>query len=127
MERSLILGRDPSADLPVADGSVSRHHAEIRRAGPQRLFITDRQSSNGTYLRRRGVESQISQETVETGDEVRFGGVVVAVSDLLNLVDEKLRPAAGALLAQMEQSAQLLRCDCGAIKRKGTLCDLCGE
>ena len=46
--RSVVLGRDASADLVVADPKASRAHCEIEfRQG--KFFITDR-SANGTFL-----------------------------------------------------------------------------
>ena len=44
-----LLGRDPSCEVMVADGSVSRKHARIEhRAGA--WIVTDQGSANGTFL-----------------------------------------------------------------------------
>ena len=63
-----LLGRDPSCDVMVADGSVSRKHARIEhRAGA--WIVTDQGSANGTFL-----DSQkIGEATVRHGQELRFG------------------------------------------------------
>ena len=46
--RTLVLGRDASADLVVADRMASRTHCEIERR-QDKFTITDR-SANGTYV-----------------------------------------------------------------------------
>lgn len=58
-------------DHVLADDSVSRIHARFEREG-ERVFLTDLNSTNGTY--KNGLRVQ-PQETVELepGDEVRFG------------------------------------------------------
>ena len=49
VEGTVILGRDPAADIPVEDRSASRRHAELK-AQPRGLLLTDLESSNGTWL-----------------------------------------------------------------------------
>lgn len=46
--RSLVLGRDATADLVVAERMASRMHCEIEQR-QDKFFLTDR-SANGTYL-----------------------------------------------------------------------------
>ncbi len=53
-ERTFTIGRDPSCDVPVADESVSRIHAQISFTSEDLIFITDRRSSNGTFVIRGG-------------------------------------------------------------------------
>src|SRR2546427_4987140 len=69
-----LLGRDPSCEVMVADGSVSRKHARIEhRAGA--WIVTDQGSANGTFL-----DSQkIGEARVRHGQELRFGAVVFKV------------------------------------------------
>jgi hypothetical protein len=69
-----LLGRDPSCEVMVADGSVSRKHARIEhRAGA--WIVTDQGSANGTFL-----DSQkIGEATVRHGQELRFGAVAFKV------------------------------------------------
>jgi len=55
--RSLLLGRDQSADLRYQDHRVSRRHAAIRFDG-QRWVLEDLGSSNGTYLNGARITSQ---------------------------------------------------------------------
>ena len=45
----MSVGRDPAADITVADQSISRKHALIKRLG-ERTQLTDLGSSNGTFV-----------------------------------------------------------------------------
>lgn len=61
-------GRHPESDMFMDDITVSRRHAEIRRAGS--LFrIVDMGSLNGTYVNRLRVE----ETDLESGDEIQIG------------------------------------------------------
>jgi len=61
-------GRHPESDMFMDDITVSRRHAEIRRAGS--LFrIVDMGSLNGTYVNRLRVE----EIDLESGDEIQIG------------------------------------------------------
>lgn len=53
---SIVLGRDASCDIPVADRMASRQHARIERRR-DKFFLID-QSTNGTFVRFAG-ESEI--------------------------------------------------------------------
>jgi ABC transport system ATP-binding/permease protein len=48
--RTLRIGRASDNDVVVADLSVSRHHAELRRTSRGEFEIVDLDSHNGTYL-----------------------------------------------------------------------------
>jgi len=66
-----VLGRFAPADIVVADGSLSRQHATVElREGA--LWVEDLQSTNGTWVNGKRVESG----TVESSDELAFGAVV---------------------------------------------------
>jgi sigma-B regulation protein RsbU (phosphoserine phosphatase) len=53
-----IIGRHPDCDVPIDDGSVSRHHAQVTLEEGQ-YFVQDLNSRNGTYLN----NQQINQPT----------------------------------------------------------------
>jgi apolipoprotein N-acyltransferase len=48
--RTFTIGRDKSCDVPIADDSVSRVHAEVWLGSDGALMLADRGSSNGTSL-----------------------------------------------------------------------------
>ena len=45
----MIIGRDPAADICLADEGISRKHAQITRRGGE-VLLADLGSANGTYL-----------------------------------------------------------------------------
>jgi serine/threonine protein kinase len=49
-KRAIIVGRDQAVDLQLEQSSVSRRHAQIECDRSGNLYVTDLQSSNGTYL-----------------------------------------------------------------------------
>jgi pSer/pThr/pTyr-binding forkhead associated (FHA) protein len=66
------IGRNPSSDVFLDDVTVSRRHAELRRAGSEgstRFELRDVGSLNGTYVNRERVE----EITLHSGDEVQIG------------------------------------------------------
>jgi pSer/pThr/pTyr-binding forkhead associated (FHA) protein len=124
---TFTIGRDRAADIPVADTSVSRRHAELALIDSQRAYLTDCQSSNGTWLLRQGQAVRIQRETVHTGDQIRFGDVTIAVSDLFDVAQRVQRrgsePAPAP--APLPQSDRLVRCVCGAVIAMGRPCPFC--
>ena len=66
----VMVGRDPSCELVLGDGSVSRKHARIERRGAG-WAVVDQASANGTFL-----DSQrIADSALRNGQEIRFGAV----------------------------------------------------
>src|SRR3954469_19390522 len=88
--RSFTVGRDTGCDIPIADDSVSRIHAEFRVQPDGLIVITDNRSRNGTAVLREGRPSPVEQAVVSRSDEVQFGDVVLRMSDLLDAVRHKL-------------------------------------
>jgi pSer/pThr/pTyr-binding forkhead associated (FHA) protein len=68
-ERTVILGRSRDCDCVLAEPSVSRRHAELRREGG-RWLIRDLGSRNGTRVN--GVRL-LDEAEVCPGDRVSFG------------------------------------------------------
>ncbi len=127
--RSYSVGRDAAADIPIADTSVSRLHAVIGDLGGGRLSVTDRGSSNGTFVVRDGVARGIQSEQVSETDTVRFGTVEIAVADLLAILRTKTSPTPVATPAAtpLARSVRLVRCLCGAVKPAGSTCPFCNS
>jgi hypothetical protein len=71
------IGRADDCDLPLSDMTVSRYHAELRRAGGEWLLV-DVGSTNGT----RANGWRVGQGfTVRAGDRVTFGQVTFRLAD----------------------------------------------
>lgn len=65
---STMAGRSVSCDIFLDDVTVSRAHAEFRRAGTT-FSVRDAGSLNGTYVNR----ESIAEATLHAGDEVQIG------------------------------------------------------
>ena len=63
------LGRGEAADITLDDTTVSRRHAELRRADG-RVVLTDLGSLNGTYLNRQPL---VGDAELVDGDEIWTG------------------------------------------------------
>ncbi|MCK9896370.1 FHA domain-containing protein [Frankia sp. AgB32] len=84
------VGRGPGVDVPLADPSVSRLHAEIVRRGPY-LYVWDQGlSRNGTRVNGRPVGRRI----LHHGDVIRFGAAGVRLHDTRPLIELTISPAA---------------------------------
>ncbi len=68
-----VLGRDGSADIVVADSSISRRHAKIAVRGDE-ATLEDLDSKNGTWLGSRRVTSPV---LLASGDTIHLGSVVL--------------------------------------------------
>ncbi|MGH7906559.1 MAG: FHA domain-containing protein [Candidatus Binataceae bacterium] len=135
--RRFMVGRANTCDIPIADDSVSRAHAEIDLLDGDRLLIHDLGSQNGTTLIRQGREFRIGEETVLIGDLVRFGEVTLTVKDVIDALraaaarEAAARPAPAANRPAVPRpaagSGSLVRCGCGAVKARNERCPVCGE
>jgi len=70
------IGRSPDCDLPLADLTVSWHHAELRRAG-EAWMLVDLGSTNGTRVNGWRADSGF---TVRAGDWVSFGRAALRIT-----------------------------------------------
>jgi hypothetical protein len=71
---SALVGRDPTCDVVVSDGSVSRKHARLELRGDT-WTVVDQGSANGTF-----VDSQrIVESAIRAGQELRFGAIAFRV------------------------------------------------
>jgi hypothetical protein len=69
-----LVGRDPSCEVVVADGSVSRRHARLeRRAGE--WWVVDQGSANGTYVN----SLKVAETALKKAQELRFGALAFRV------------------------------------------------
>jgi pSer/pThr/pTyr-binding forkhead associated (FHA) protein len=62
-------GRHPESAIFLDDVTVSRRHAELKRAEDGRFRVADVGSLNGTYLNRQ----RIDEGPLSSGDEVQIG------------------------------------------------------
>ena len=72
-----VLGRDDHCELAVNDEKASRNHARLEIQPDGALILTDLGSTNGTYVNGRRIGGPTA---VRSGDELRVGGSVIAVT-----------------------------------------------
>ena len=92
--RALLIGRQPDADLVIADELISRHHARLAFEGDE-LVVEDLGSTNGTYLN----GARVTRGRLVEGDRLLLGG------SLIKLVAAD-RPAPEAAPAAPERPAR---------------------
>ena len=69
-----MVGRDPSCEIVVTDGSVSRRHARLeKRAGA--WWVVDQGSANGTYVN----SLKVAEQALKDKQELRFGAMAFRV------------------------------------------------
>jgi len=68
------IGRDPSCDIVLSDGSVSRKHARIEKRGDE-WAVVDQGSANGTFID----TLRVAEAILKNGQEVRFGAMTYRV------------------------------------------------
>ncbi len=64
----VVIGRDTTATLCIADASVSRRHSQIERENEE-FVILDLDSLNGTFIN----DVPVKRRTLQHGDRVRIG------------------------------------------------------
>jgi len=65
-----LIGRDKTAEVRLAESSVSRKHATIERRGKE-WVITDGGSANGTFID----DVQVAEGVLKDGQTLRLGAV----------------------------------------------------
>jgi predicted component of type VI protein secretion system len=65
----MIIGRDPSNLISVADRSLSRKHCLIKRESDQ-IVVIDLESRNGTFVN----DLPVNKYVLKHGDRIRTGG-----------------------------------------------------
>ena len=67
-----IIGSAPDADIVLHDTAISSKHASLRYKD-QKFFITDLDSTNGTFLNE--VTEPIAREELRDNDILRIGDI----------------------------------------------------
>lgn len=79
VEREMVIGRKPPADVVVADGQVSSKHARIRPEGT-RLVVTDLGSTNGTRIDSGERLPADADTPLERGQKLVFGPAILEIT-----------------------------------------------
>jgi len=69
-----MVGREPSCEIVVSDGSVSRRHARLEKRGGA-WWVVDQGSANGTYIN----SLKVAEQALKNNQELRFGALAFRV------------------------------------------------
>jgi Inner membrane component of T3SS, cytoplasmic domain len=69
-----MMGSDPACDIVIVHPTISGRHASLR-AKEGKFFLTDLDSTNGTYLNQE--QKSISREEIKDNDQIRLGEVTL--------------------------------------------------
>jgi diguanylate cyclase (GGDEF)-like protein len=85
IEGELVIGRDPAAQLRLAeDESVSRRHAMIRATPEGGALLRDLSSANGTFVD----GERVTERPLKEGAKIRVGQTVVLKFALYDEIEE---------------------------------------
>ncbi len=68
----IVVGRDATCDMVLAERQVSRQHIQIKRAGED-YRVVDLESKNGTWLNGKPLKGEAS---LQNGDQIDLAQVV---------------------------------------------------
>lgn len=71
-----LLGRDPSNDIVFRERNISRRHARLERAGPERWAIVDEGSRFGCFI---NGERVVGRGIISPADAILIGGYHLSV------------------------------------------------
>ncbi|PCH59960.1 MAG: hypothetical protein COC19_06515 [SAR86 cluster bacterium] len=95
------IGRSAEVDVQLSDSTVSRSHAELLITADGKYYLSDCNSSAGTYVVKGATKTAIKQAYVEQLDSLCFGDYQVTLQQLLSKIEQ------GSKLAkQLEPSAK---------------------
>ena len=80
--KTYVVGRERGCDIRLDDASVSRRHAEIVPLSGGRVYVTDRATINGTFLRDGDQWRAIRQAVLKPTDYIRFGDCQMTAGQL---------------------------------------------
>jgi len=71
---TLVIGRDPSCDVPLHDPGISRQHARMELRGDH-YVLKDLGSANGSYVN----GMRVTESSLQPGDQIRVGNTILAL------------------------------------------------
>jgi signal transduction histidine kinase len=74
--RTLVLGRDPTSDVPIDDLNISRRHAEISLRADETV-LRDLESTNGTFVN----GELVAEKPLVNGDRISIGDSLVVFEE----------------------------------------------
>ena len=81
-----LIGRSTKADIVLRDATVSRLHAELVLGKDGTWYLTDRDSTSGTYLRDGGNWVPLKQAFVHPHDRLKLGNFECSFEELVRSI-----------------------------------------
>lgn len=78
-----LIGRSSNADIVLRDGTVSRMHAELVLGKDSTWYLTDRNSTGGTFLRDGADWVPVKQAFVHPHDRLRLGNFECSLGEMV--------------------------------------------
>jgi hypothetical protein len=123
------IGRHPSCDIVLADETVSGHHAELIITGDGSLFLSDTNSTHGTFVRKKGKFVKIQQDYITLRNALKFAYCEISAKELLEYIHLKSVPPEEKPEETPKVRGRVLeRCsNCLTVKEAGQPCQVCGH
>lgn len=83
-DQPVHIGRGPQNEIRLLDTEVSRSHASVQRVRDE-LVVTDRNSSNGTFVNGKLVRSQ----SLRSGDQIQIGRTILLYAESSSASDPR--------------------------------------
>ncbi len=121
--RSILLGRDKTCDVVLADVAASRKHAEVF-PGPDGSYIRDLGSANGVIVNQMKIDNPY---LLVHGDRIMIGGIVIFFMNIQQGGREAQSYTVGAGFTPALNAPALACPNCGALNTGiARFCATCG-
>jgi diguanylate cyclase (GGDEF)-like protein len=104
LKGSVLVGRDPAADLVLLDPEVSWHHLKIEDRGGEHVLI-DLASSNGTRV----ADELASTAVLQPNDRILLGGETLLLFEVQDPIEQDYDEHVRQLLERDELTGLLVR------------------
>lgn len=85
LDRPLVVGRQDDADVVLADGQVSRHHARVSPATDGSAVVEDLGSANGTFVNGNELHGPAR---LDPGDELLIGVTLMEIRSQQQVISQ---------------------------------------
>lgn len=126
-EKKFKIGKARNCDIIFDDETVSRIHAELTVLQDGKIFLTDCNSKNGTYLVKKDNLKKIHQEIISLTDVIQFGKIRISAKKLKEYIPTPVSFDKNEIKNEKKISGKnLIRAECGHIIQRGSFCKECG-
>jgi len=91
-QNTVVVGRDPTADIIIDNTGISRFHMKIELVGGGAYVVKDMGSTNGIFLN----DQMVKEEAIRNNDVITLGKFTLKVGILKDEPSASLKPAGAA-------------------------------